>query len=130
MRIYFYALLLSLPLAAQSLSLSCPSSMKFNQPTVCTLNFAGGAAALEWNLTVNPSVPVKVQSLIAGKSVAGANSVYALLGMNTTPLAGSVATITIPARAGSVTLTLSKPLGSSAGGHAVEVDPGVSVTVQ
>ena len=131
MKLYFYALLLSLPLAAQSLSLACPPPQKFNQPAVCRMNFTGGAVSLQWVLTSSPQTNITVSSLAPGKTVsAGLGGIYMLIGSNTTPVSGAVASVTIPAHSSSVVLTLSKPLGSSASGHAVQISPGVSVTVQ
>jgi len=121
----------ALPLAAQSLSLSCPPPQKFNQPAVCTANFSGGAVSLQWVLTTTPRANITVTSLVSGKSIAaGANGLYMLIGGNANPISGAVASVTVPAHSGSVTLTLSKILGSSASGHAVQINPGVSIRVQ
>ncbi len=121
---------LSLPLAAQSLTLSCPPPAKFNQPAVCAINFTGTAVALQWKLTTSPAVSLAVTSAIAGKSLSVSNGTYLLAGMNQTALTGKVATVTVPARGGTVTLTLSGALGSTATGHAIAVSPGVTVSLQ
>lgn len=52
------------------------------------------------------------------------------MGMNSTNLSGKVATVTVPAKSGTVTVTLLGTLGSSSSGHAVQVNPATSVTVQ
>jgi len=125
-----YLFLLSLPLAAQSLSLSCPPPAKFNQPAVCALNFTGSASSLQWKLSSTPGVTLAVASAIPGKTISTANGIYLLMGMNSTNLSGKVATVTVPAKSGTVTVTLLGTLGSSSSGHAVQVNPATSVTVQ
>ena len=124
----FLAFLFALPLAAQSLSIACPAPEKFNQSASCQINFTGGASALQWKIA--SSVSLTVTSAIPGKSLASANGTYLLIGTNATNLSGTVATITVPPHAGTVTLTLSNVLGSSPTGHAVTVNPAASVTVQ
>lgn len=122
--------LLAFPLAAQSLSLSCPPPAKFNQPAVCTIS-ATGPASLQFVLTSAPKVNIAISPLVGGKSVsAGANGIYMLIGMNATPLSGNVASVTVPAHSGNVVLTLSQTLGSSGSGHVVQLSPAVSVSVQ
>ncbi len=122
-------LLLALPLAAQTLSISCPSPAK-NKPQICPITFTGIAASLQWKLVSSPVVNITATSTAAGKNIGSFNGTYLLVGMNATPLAGQVATITIPAHSGNVRLVLSDTIGSSATGHAVTVSPAVTVTVQ
>ncbi len=124
------AVTISTALSAQSLSLSCPPPAKFNQPAVCSLNFTPTtpASSLQWKLTT--SVTPSVVSTVSGKSISTANGIYLLMGMNSTNLSGQVASVTIPAKSGTVTVTLLGTLGSSSSGHAVTVNPATSVTVQ
>ncbi len=132
----FIAFLLSLPLAAQSLSLSCPSPKNFNQPAVCQLSFTPGslpnqqASSLQWKFVIAPPITLAVASAVPGKSIATANGIYLMMGPNAVNLSGTVANITVPARSGPTTITLSGTLGSSSSGHAVTVNPAASVTVQ
>ncbi len=126
----FLLALLSLPLAAQSLSLSCPAPQKFNQPAVCSIAFIGTASALQWNLTASPAIKLTVATNLPGKTLSSNNQTYILIGMNAIEISGSVATVTIPAHSGTVTLTLSGVIGSTSAGQAVAVSPAASVTVQ
>lgn len=118
-------------LAAQSLSLSCPPPQKFNQSAVCPLIYSGPpVTGLQWKFATSPNVSLQVASSAPGKSLATANGIYMLLGMNATAITGTVAKVTIPAHSGAITLTLTNPLGVGPTAHAVPISPGVSVTVQ
>ncbi len=123
--------LLGLPLAAQSLTLSCPPR-KPNQPTVCPIMFTGSAVSIQWKLSSVPPVNFTVTSSTAGKSISGNKGLYMLIGMNKTPLTGRIATLTLPGMPPHSTgpvLTLSGALGVNAGGHAVNVGPAVTLSV-
>ncbi len=126
-------LLLSLPLAAQTLTLSCPP-MKPNKPTVCPITLMGsGIVDLQWNLTAVPPVAMTVQAVSANKSIVSNGSIYMLTSMNATPIVGKIATVTIPGQMphtpGPI-LTLSNAIGVDAAGHAVTVAAAISVQVQ
>lgn len=126
---------LSLPLAAQSLSLSCPNPSSFNQSAVCQIVVTTPAATsivgAQWTLTSTPKVTLTVTTPIASKSIGvGPTGVYVLSGVNKTAISGVIANVTVPAHSGSVTLALSGAVGTSATAHAVPITPGVSVTVQ
>ena len=127
--------LLSLPLAAQSLSLTCPPPTSFNQSAVCQVVLSTPAttpvSGAQWALTTNPKTTLTVASLIPSKSVgAGPTGIYLLSGANQTPISGAIASVTIPPHSGAVTIMLSQPLGTSPAGHAIPLSPGASATVQ
>jgi hypothetical protein len=125
--------LLSLPLAAQSLTLSCPQRRP-NQPTVCPVIFAGSSVvSMQWKLTSVPPVALTVTSSTPGKNISANKGLYMLIGMNKTPLTGRIATVTLPGMPPHSTgpvLTLSGALGVNPGGHAVNVGPAVTVSLQ
>ncbi len=124
--------LVSLPLAAQSLSMSCPPK-KPNRPTVCSLAMlAKGVVGAQWNLKAVPALTMTVASTVAGKSIGSNNGLYIINGMNANTIIGKMATITIPAQpphSNGPMLTLSNALGVDAKGHGVPLGASISVNV-
>ncbi len=127
MRNWALVFLFSLPLAAQSLSISCPPAK--NKPQVCPIVFTGGASSLQWKMVASPAVNLTASSAVLGKSLVSNAGTYLLAGMNSVTITGQVALITIPAHSGNVTLLLQNVIGCDAKGHQVQVSPAVTVTV-
>jgi len=122
-------LLLSLPLAAQTFGIFCPSTSP--KPVVCSITSSTpNASTFQWDISTNvPNSGMTVKSLVLNKSASANGGRMVMVGMNATPMpTGAVATVSIafpaawkcPGNSPCLTVNLSGPQ-ATINNHAVNL---------